>query len=144
MPALDDPPTPSIVIDAAIARRNLQRLADYAKQHNLKLRPHTKTHKSTLVGRMQMEMGAVGLTVAKVGEAQVMAEVASDLLMAYPAVDPMRCAELAKLAGHVTMRVGIDSATAADALASAAQAAGTSIGILVAWIPRPTNPNAIT
>src|SRR6478609_5380437 len=100
-------PTPSIVIDAAVARRNLQRLADYAKQHGVKLRPHTKTHKSTLVGRMQMELGATGLTVAKVGEAKVMTEVSNDLLMAYPAVDSLRCAELAKLAGRVTMRVGI-------------------------------------
>jgi D-serine deaminase-like pyridoxal phosphate-dependent protein len=131
MPALNDLPTPSIVIDAVIARRNLQRLADYAKQHNFKLRPHTKTHKSLLVGRMQMELGATGLTVAKVGEARVMAEVCSDLLMAYPAVDPLRCAELAQLAGRITMRVGIDSAAAAAALSSAARAAGTSIGILV-------------
>ncbi|MDB5323903.1 MAG: D-threonine aldolase [Phycisphaerales bacterium] len=131
MPALNDLPTPSIVIDAVIARRNLQRLADYAKQHNFKLRPHTKTHKSLLVGRMQMELGATGLTVAKVGEARVMAEVSNDLLMAYPAVDPLRCAELAQLAGRITMRVGIDSATAADALSAAASAAGCTIGILV-------------
>src|SRR3954468_971977 len=124
-------PTPSIVIDAAVARRNLTRLADYAKQHGVKLRPHTKTHKSTLIGRMQMELGAAGLTVAKVGEARVMAEVCDDLLMAYPAVDPMRCAELAQLAGRVTMRVGIDSTTAADALSSAARSVGTTIGILV-------------
>jgi D-serine deaminase-like pyridoxal phosphate-dependent protein len=124
-------PTPSIVIDAAVARRNLQRLADYAKQHNVKLRPHTKTHKSTLVGRIQMDLGATGLTVAKVGEAKVMAEVSNDLLMAYPAVDPLRCAELAKLAGSVTMRIGIDSATAAESLSAAARAAGTTVGILV-------------
>src|SRR3954464_3079297 len=124
-------PTPSIVIDAAVAQRNLQRLADYAKQRNVKLRPHTKTHKSTLVGRMQMDLGATGLTVAKVGEAKVIAEVSNDLLMAYPAVDPLRCAELAQLAGRVTVRVGIDSATAADALSTAARAAGGTIGILV-------------
>src|SRR2546421_10875221 len=107
--AYEQLPTPSIVIDALVARRNLQRLADYAKQHGFKLRPHTKTHKSLLVGRMQMELGATGLTVAKVGEARVMAEVCSDLLMAYPAVDPLRCAELAQLAERVTIRVGIDS-----------------------------------
>jgi D-serine deaminase-like pyridoxal phosphate-dependent protein len=124
-------PTPSIVIDAAVARRNLQRLADYAAQNKVKLRPHTKTHKSAMIGKMQMDLGATGLTVAKVGEARVMAEVCGDLLMAYPAVDPLRCAELAQLAGRVTMRVGIDSTTAADALSSAARAAGTIIGILV-------------
>ncbi len=124
-------PTPSIVLDAPTVHRNLKRLADYAKSHNIKLRPHTKTHKSALMGKMQMDLGATGLTVAKVGEAKVMAEVSSDIFMAYPAVDPLRCAELAKLAGRVTMRVGIDSSTAADALASAARAAGTTIGLLV-------------
>jgi D-serine deaminase-like pyridoxal phosphate-dependent protein len=124
-------PTPAIVIDAAVARRNLAKLAAYAKAHGVGLRPHTKTHKSVMLGRMQMEMGAVGLTVAKVGEAEVMAEASSDLLMAYPAADALRCAALAKLAQRVTVRVGIDSSVAADALAEAARAAGTTIGILV-------------
>src|SRR5205085_2205731 len=67
----------------------------------------------------------------KVGEAKVMAAVSNDLLMAYPAVDSRRCAELAELARTHTVRVGIDSTTAADALAAAARSAGTTIGILV-------------
>lgn len=129
--SIEQVPTPAIVIDGAVARRNLKRLADYAKQHNLNVRPHTKTHKSVMVGRMQVELGAVGLTIAKVGEAQVMAEASRDLFMAYPAADPLRCAELARLARDVTIRVGIDSAVAADALAAAAKAAGTTIGVLV-------------
>ena len=124
-------PTPSIVIDAAIVRRNVERLADYARRHGLKLRPHTKTHKSVMLGRMQIEHGAIGLTVAKVGEARVMADAADDLLMAYPAVDPLRCAELAHLARGSTIRVGIDSTVAADALAAEARSAGTTVGILV-------------
>ncbi len=124
-------PTPAIVIDAAAVRRNLKRLADYSKQHGVKLRPHTKTHKSKMLGRMQMEAGAIGLTVAKAGEAQVMSEVAHDILMAYPAVDPLRCEALAKLAARVTLRIGIDSAAAADALSAAARRAGHAIGILV-------------
>jgi D-serine deaminase-like pyridoxal phosphate-dependent protein len=127
----EEVPTPAIVIDAAVARRNLSKLAAYAKEHNVKLRPHTKTHKSIMMGRIQMELGAIGLTVAKVGEAQVMAEAASDLLMAYPAVDALRCTALANLAQRVTMRVGIDSAIAADSLADAARSAGSEIGILV-------------
>jgi D-serine deaminase-like pyridoxal phosphate-dependent protein len=124
-------PTPSILIDGAIVRRNLQRMAEYTKEHRLHLRPHTKTHKSTLLGRMQMEFGAVGLTVAKVGEMKVMAEVSDDLLMAYPAVHPSRCAELATLARGRSVRVGIDSTVAADALHDAARSAGVTIGILV-------------
>jgi len=124
-------PTPAIVIDAAVAKRNLSKLAAYAKAHNVKLRPHTKTHKSIMMGRLQMELGAIGLTVAKVGEAQVMSQACSDILMAYPAADAQRGAALAKLAKQITLRVGIDSTIAADSLAQAARSAGSTIGILV-------------
>lgn len=126
-----DLPTPCILIDGPTVRRNVERLATYAREHGLGLRPHTKTHKSIRLGRLQMEHGAVGLTVAKSGEAHVMAEAADDILMAYPPVHPGRCAELAHLARGKTIRVGIDSAVAADTLASAASGAGSTIGILV-------------
>src|SRR3954467_2587386 len=96
-------PTPAIVIDAQVLRRNLRRMADYTRERGLKLRPHTKTHKSRTIGRMQRELGAVGLTVAKPGEAAVMAEVSDDVLMAYPAVDPARAAQLANLARTKTI-----------------------------------------
>jgi D-serine deaminase-like pyridoxal phosphate-dependent protein len=128
---IPDLPTPVILIDGSTVRRNLQRLADYAKSHNLNLRPHTKTHKSTTLARLQLDHGAVGLTVAKVGEAQVMSHVADDVLMAYPAVDPRRCGGLARLAQSITIRVAIDSRNAADALSAAAGIAKSTIGILI-------------
>jgi D-serine deaminase-like pyridoxal phosphate-dependent protein len=123
--------TPSLVIDGAIVRRNLKRMADYCAAHQLQLRPHTKTHKSIRLGRMQIESGAMGLTVAKVGEAQVMSQASSDVLMAYPAVDSWRCIALAELAKTKTVRVAIDSAEAAQALSDAAASAGSTIGILI-------------
>jgi len=129
--SIEDLPTPRIVIEAAVVRQNLARAASYARQHGLGIRPHTKTHKSTLLARMQLDQGAIGLTVAKVGEAAVMASVSDDLLMAYPAVDRRRCTALASLARKCTVRVGIDSTVAADALADAARSAGSNIGILV-------------
>src|SRR5213082_1946692 len=127
---VEDLPTPCIVIDAGVVRRNMSRLATYAREHRLGLRPHTKTHKSTLLGRMQMEHGAVGLTVAKAGEAKVMAQVSDDLLMAYPAVDSRRCTEVADLARDRTLRVAIDSVEAVDTIAAAARDAGSTVGIL--------------
>lgn len=126
-----DIPTPCILVDGDKVRHNVARLADYARRHRLALRPHTKTHKSVMLARMQMEAGAAGLTMAKVGEAKVMSAVADDLLVAYPLVDPARCAELADLAKGKSLRVSIDSTAAADAIASAAQSAGVTIGILV-------------
>jgi D-serine deaminase-like pyridoxal phosphate-dependent protein len=126
-----DLPTPAILIDAPTVRRNVRRLADYAKEHNLKLRPHTKTHKSTLLARVQLDHGAAGLTVAKVGEARVMARVTDDLLLAYPAVDMGRCAAVADLARERTVRVAVDSVEAADALSASARRAESTIAILI-------------
>ena len=123
--------TPELVVDATVVRRNIQRMADYARSHQLALRPHTKTHKSTRVGKMQLAAGAVGLTVAKVGEAEVMSTICSDLLLAFPTVDPHRCERVAGLAGVCTIRVGLDSALAAENLSRAATAVGTTVGVLV-------------
>ena len=128
---VDDLPTPAILIDVERVTRNVERMADYARSHGLKLRPHTKTHKSKQLARWQLERGAGGLTVAKLGEARVMAEVSDDLLMAYPAVDHARCIGLAELARTKTVRAAVDSIDAADALASAVRSAGTTLGVLV-------------
>src|ERR1035438_4301670 len=79
--------TPALVVDLDIMGRNLARVAGYAREHGLRLRPHTKTHKSVRLARRQIATGAVGLTVAKVSEAEVMlAAEPDDLLVAYPIV----------------------------------------------------------
>jgi D-serine deaminase-like pyridoxal phosphate-dependent protein len=124
-------PTPAIVIDPEILRRNLRRMADYTRAHGLNLRPHTKTHKSRSIGRMQHELGAIGLTVAKPGEAAVMAEVADDVLMAYPAVDAARAGQIAELARRIKITIALDSTTSADVISDAASSAGTTVGVLV-------------
>jgi D-serine deaminase-like pyridoxal phosphate-dependent protein len=124
--------TPSLVIDLAAVERNVARLAEYARASGLGIRPHTKTHKSLEIAWRQVRAGAVGLTVAKVGEAEVMASASSDLLVAYPTVDGYRCRHLADLArGGVTVRVAVDSAEGIDSLADAAHIAGVRIGVLV-------------
>ena len=77
--------TPALTINLDVLEANLDRMARYCKEHGLGLRPHTKTHKTPELGRMQVGRGAVGLTVAKVGEAEVMAGAGlDDILVAYP------------------------------------------------------------
>lgn len=129
-PTLENIATPSLLVDLVVVKRNLDKLSKYCRQHKLNFRPHTKTHKSRLMGRMQMEAGAIGLTVAKVGEAEIMARESNDLLLAYPALDPVRSVRVAELAKTTTMHVAVDSRQAIDALAAAARAKGTTIGIL--------------
>jgi D-serine deaminase-like pyridoxal phosphate-dependent protein len=129
-PTLQNIPTPALVVDLARVKRNIDKLARYTRQHRINFRPHTKTHKSRLMARLQMEAGAGGLCVAKVGEAEVMAQESNDLLLAYPALDPVRACRVAELARNTTMHVAVDSRQAIDALAAAARAKGTTIGIL--------------
>jgi D-serine deaminase-like pyridoxal phosphate-dependent protein len=124
-------PTPRLQICAETVARNLRRMAEYARSHGLLLRPHTKTHKSLHVARLQLNEGACGLTVAKVGEAEVMAQVCEDLLLAYPTVDPYRCRRVAELANRIKLRVAIDSRYAAEALSRHADQRRTTVGVLV-------------
>jgi D-serine deaminase-like pyridoxal phosphate-dependent protein len=128
---LEDVPTPAIVIDPVTVDRNIKRMADYVKSHGIGLRPHTKTHKSLLMSQKQLDAGAVGLTVAKVGEAQVMAKTGAELLLAYPALDPARTKRIAELAKTVKIIVAVDSMLAVENIAAAARAGGSEAGILV-------------
>src|SRR3954447_20125824 len=103
--SLNELPTPALVINGSTVQRNIQRLASYAAHHQLAIRPHTKTHKSKFLAEKQIQAGAIGLAIAKVGEAEQMQVAANDLLMAYPAVDSVRCRRLAELARTRIMRV---------------------------------------
>lgn len=123
--------TPCLVIDGPTVRANIARMAAYCREQKLNLRPHTKTHKSRFIAGLQLSAGAAGLTVAKAGEAAVMAEVCEDVLVAYPTVDRARTRWLAKLARERTVRVGVDSREAAEALSAAAGEMRTTIGILI-------------
>ncbi|MCZ2156444.1 MAG: alanine racemase [Bryobacterales bacterium] len=124
--------TPAILVDLDILERNLNRVADYAKAHQLRLRPHTKTHKSPLLGRMQIERGAAGLTVAKTSEAEVMLKAEpQDLLVAYPVVGENKLRRLMEVAKRTRLTVALDSLDAASGLSRAASTAGLEVQVLV-------------
>jgi D-serine deaminase-like pyridoxal phosphate-dependent protein len=129
---LQELPTPALTIDLDILERNLQRMAAYCREHNLGLRPHTKTHKTPEVARMQVEHGAVGLTVAKVGEAEVMAEAGLDeILIAFPIWGEEKLRRIANIARERTILLSLDNEATAAGLSRAAIAAGASVGVLV-------------
>jgi D-serine deaminase-like pyridoxal phosphate-dependent protein len=94
--------TPVAVVDEEIVERNLARMAKLAADHNVKLRPHAKTHKSAYMAQRQMAHGAVGLTCATYVEAEVFADAGvDDLLIAHPPVGRPKLEHLAALAGRV-------------------------------------------
>src|SRR5437867_329437 len=123
--------TPALLIDLDVFERNLARVAEYAKAHRLRLRPHTKTHKVPAIGRLQLASGAVGLTVAKVGEAEVMlASGTPDLLVAYPVIGRSKLERLAEVARKTRVTVALDSVIAASQLSEAATRAQVTFGVL--------------
>ncbi len=123
--------TPALLIDLDIMERNLSRVAAYAQEHGLRLRPHTKTHKSPLLARRQLASGATGITVAKVSEAEVMLDASpDDLLLAYPVIGARKLERLVAVARRTRVTVALDSVEAARQLSSAAAAAGLKIRVL--------------
>ncbi len=128
---ISDVETPAIVIDLDVMERNLNRVAAYAREHELRLRPHTKTHKIPALGRKQLDLGAAGLTVAKVGEAEVMLESGTpDLLVAYPVIGRKKLERLMEVARKTRVTVSLDSLTAARQLSEAARSFAVDISVL--------------
>jgi D-serine deaminase-like pyridoxal phosphate-dependent protein len=128
---LSDLETPAAVVDLDALDRNLDRLAEYLAGHGIGLRPHIKTHKSPRIGAEQIRRGAIGLTCATTREAEVMADVTSDILVAYPPVGAARLGRLMALPRHVNLMVGLDSAAAIEGLAAAARAADRAVRVLI-------------
>lgn len=102
--------TPALLINQDILMENLQKMQEYARKKQVALRPHTKTHKMPHIARLQMEAGAVGIAVAKVGEAEVMAQNGLDsILIANEIVGEKKLARIAALTDLCSIQYGVDS-----------------------------------
>ena len=124
--------TPALTVDLDALEKNLNRVAELCRRQGVGLRPHTKTHKTVEVSRLQMAHGAVGLTVAKVGEAEVMAAAGlDDILVAFPIMGEEKLRRLAGLARARRVLIALDSEAAAQELSRAVAAQNASIGVLV-------------
>src|SRR5688572_18497555 len=112
--------------------RNLSRMADYCRSMNLRLRPHTKSHKIPELAKRQLAHGAQGITVAKIGEAEVMLDAGiTDMLIAYPIVGTGKAGKLAELATRAQITVALDSVDAARAISEEAKTRDALVGVLV-------------
>jgi D-serine deaminase-like pyridoxal phosphate-dependent protein len=104
--------TPAVYVDLDVLERNIQGMQQRCRTWGVGLRPHTKTHKIAEIARMQLDAGAIGITVAKIGEAEVLP--ADDVLIAYPIV-ASKTARLQRLAEHRRVTVVVDSIETARA-----------------------------
>jgi len=123
--------TPAAVLDVHRVRANAARAAAYLKEHGLTWRPHVKTHKSRRVTSLQLEAGAVGVTVATLREAEVMSTVCDDILLAYPPVGEAKLRRLLSLSSRVRLTVALDDPGVLRELGRAAALRERRVGVLV-------------
>ncbi|MCV7308906.1 alanine racemase [Mycobacteroides immunogenum] len=99
--------------------RNIERLAGRLRGTGIQLRPHAKSHKCVEIAQRQIDSGAIGLTVATIGEAEVFAEAGfTDLFIAYPLwVTAPKARRLRQVATRTALRLAVDSAVGAQQLA---------------------------
>jgi D-serine deaminase-like pyridoxal phosphate-dependent protein len=124
--------TPSVLVDLDVLERNIARMARRSREAGVRLRPHAKTHKCPEIARLQRAAGAWGLSVAKVGEAEVFADAGfDDVFVAYPVVGEDKGRLLLALADRGRLAVGADSAEGARTLAAPFRETGRSLDVLL-------------
>jgi D-serine deaminase-like pyridoxal phosphate-dependent protein len=129
--------TPALVVDLDAMARNLQRMADYAQAHGVKLRPHAKMHKSAALSRRQLQAGAVGMCVQKTSEAEALATGGvSDLYISNEVIALPKLQRVAALARALQARGGrlaiaVDSRLGVEHLAQAMGAGANLIDVFI-------------
>lgn len=124
--------TPALLVDLDALERNLRCMADAVAGTGLKLRPHAKTHKSPVIGLLQMAHGAVGVCCQKVSEAEAMVlGGVPDVYVSNEIVGAPKLARLAALARQARVATCVDDPVHVRGLSEAAQAFGVELRVLV-------------
>ena len=120
--------TPALVADEKVLKENMEAMSAILEGTPLKLRPHYKSNKCSAIAHMQIDRGAIGITCAKLSEAEdLCGSGIEDVLIANQIVDEDKIMKAALLAGKCRLTVCVDSAENAEALSHAACAAGSVI-----------------
>jgi D-serine deaminase-like pyridoxal phosphate-dependent protein len=125
--------TPCLVVHRSILEQNIREMAEFAREHGIAMRPHQKTHKTAEIARMQRDAGAIGVTCAKLGEAEALVDagVTDDVFLAYQIVGPRKIARLLELMDRAKVSVAVDSVEVAQALSEACVAAGKTLDVII-------------
>ena len=129
---LEELDTPTLLLDRAAADRNLARMAAFFRERTAKLRPHFKNHKCVTLAKRQLAAGAIGLTCAKLSEAEILVDHGiDDVLIANQVVGAIKCERLARLAARARVTVAVDHIEQALAISHAATAIGSVVPLLI-------------
>ncbi len=126
--------TPALIVDLERMERNISHMSRFFATQTSDLRPHWKTPKCAEVLRRQLEAGAIGVTCAKLGEAEALADagVLTSVLIANQIVGSAKVARLAALAERVPeLLVAIDDSSQIDAIDAELGKRGTTVGALI-------------
>ena len=124
--------TPTMVVDETLMHRNISEMQALANSFGVNMRPHIKTHKTPQIALLQIAAGAIGITCAKLGEAEVMAAAGvDDILIAYPIVGPEKMKRLVTLLDKARVIVALDSIEAAHLLSDAVSSAERMLDVYV-------------
>lgn len=124
--------TPALVVDLDKMEANIEKMVERARKAGIKLRPHTKTHKSPYIALKQLEAGASGITVAKLGEAEVMRKHGiRDILIAYPIIGEHKLSRLERLAADTDVITALDSVDVGRGISSIGEKLGRKLPVYV-------------
>ena len=124
--------TPALVIDLNAMEDNITKMAEFFAKSEAELRPHFKTHKTPILAHKQIDAGAIGITCAKLGEAEVLAASGiKDILIANQIVGKTKINRLVNLARSTDVMVAVDDLVNASEISAAAESIGTSIRVLI-------------
>lgn len=129
---IDELVTPAIVVDRKILQRNIGKMTSAIADTHVVLRPHTKVQKSTDLARLQIESGAVGVTVSTIWEAAAMfASGVNSVLIANLVVGKKKIDSLGLIAQHGDLIVTVDSVQNIDEIAASLKKHGSKVSVLI-------------
>jgi len=125
--------TPALIADLDVIEKNVVKMANYCKAAGISLRPHTKLYNATpFFASLQMEAGAIGMTVSKLGDAEILASAGiKSILIANQVVGEARIRRLAALCSYADVMAAVDSIENIKMISNAAARLGTEVGLLV-------------
>ncbi|MGA2664984.1 MAG: DSD1 family PLP-dependent enzyme [Nitrososphaerales archaeon] len=124
--------TPALLIDLDVMERNIAKMARFCRETGCNLRPHIKVHRTPAIAHKQIQAGAIGLTCAKVSEAEVMvASGIGDVLIANQIVGPTKVSRLAGMARHARVAAAFDDAANAEEVSREALRQGSRVGAVI-------------
>jgi D-serine deaminase-like pyridoxal phosphate-dependent protein len=124
--------TPALIVDLDVIEGNIARIAKLCRDNGVNWRPHVKGNKTVEIVRKELAAGAIGITCAKVGEAEVMAAAGvRSILIANEIVGAPKIARLVALQAVAEVMVGIDSVANCAPIAAAADRAGVTVPVVI-------------